>query len=42
MPVVGLGVRKRFVWACGPAEMTRPREVLAHGEQWRPYRTTAS
>jgi len=42
LPVDDFGVRKGFSRAYGLAAMPKPKELLAHGEQWRPYRTVAS
>lgn len=36
------GIKKGFARAFGLAELPKPREVLAHAERWRPYRTVAS
>ena len=41
-PVTDFGVRKGFALAYGLKELPTPRELLAHGEKWRPHRTTAS
>jgi len=41
LPVDDFGVRKGFSRAYG-LQMPKPKELLAHGEQWRPYRTVAS
>lgn len=41
-PIDDFGIRRGFALACGLKEMPRPRELLAHGEKWRPYRTAAS
>jgi DNA-3-methyladenine glycosylase II len=42
LPVDDFGVRKGFAAAYGRGEMPKPREILAHGERWRPYRTLGS
>lgn len=42
LPVDDYGVRKGFMLAYGLPQMPRPRELLAHGERWRPWRTVAS
>ena len=42
LPVDDFGVRKGFMRAYGCAEMPKPKEIRAHGEKWRPYRTVAS
>lgn len=42
LPVDDFGVRAGFRAAFGWNEMPRPKEVLAHGEKWRPFRTTAA
>ena len=42
LPVDDFGVRKGFMRAYGLAEMPKPKELLSHGEKWRPYRTMAS
>ncbi|HXM53806.1 MAG TPA: DNA-3-methyladenine glycosylase 2 family protein [Candidatus Dormibacteraeota bacterium] len=41
-PVDDLGVRKGYALAHGLAEAPKPRELLALGEPYRPYRTTAA
>ena len=41
-PVDDFGVRRGFALACGLEEMPKPKELLKHGERWRPYRTAAS
>ena len=41
-PVTDFGVRKGFMLTYGLKEMPAPKELLAHGERWRPHRTTAS
>jgi DNA-3-methyladenine glycosylase II len=42
LPVSDLGVRKGVQLTYGGAELPSPREVLARGERWRPYRSVAS
>jgi DNA-3-methyladenine glycosylase II len=42
LPVTDFGVRKGFALAYGLSDLPSPRELLAHGERWRPHRTTAS
>lgn len=42
LPADDFGVRNGFRVAFGLPEMPKPKEVLAQGERWRPYRTTAS
>jgi len=42
LPVDDFGVRKGFMRTYGLLEMPKPKEVLSHGEKWRPYRTMAS
>ncbi len=44
LPATDLGVRKGYqlVFAPGTAELPAPRSILAHGQDWRPYRTVAS
>jgi len=42
LPVHDLGVRKGWSVAYGKPHMPTARELLAFGEQWRPYRTVAS
>jgi 3-methyladenine DNA glycosylase/8-oxoguanine DNA glycosylase len=41
-PVTDYGVRKGFARTFGWKELPTPRELLEHGERWRPYRTTAA
>ena len=36
------GIRKGFAKMHKLAELPKPRELLAHGERWRPYRSVAS
>lgn len=42
LPVDDFGVRNGFRRAFALPEMPKPKELLAHGERWRPYRTTAA
>ena len=42
LPATDYGVRKGFAFAYGWKELPSPKELLAHGEKWRPHRTTAS
>ena len=42
LPVDDFGVRNGYRLAYGLDEMPSPKELLAAGERWRPYRTTAS
>ncbi len=42
LPVDDFGVRNGYRIAFGLDEMPKPKELLALGEAWRPYRTTAS
>jgi DNA-3-methyladenine glycosylase II len=42
LPVHDLGVKKGWSVTYGKAHMPRPKELLAFGEQWRPYRSIAS
>ena len=42
LPVTDYGVRKGFALTYKLPELPTPKELLAHGERWRPYRTTAA
>lgn len=42
LPVHDFGVRNGFRHAYQRRELPTPKELLAHGERWRPWRTTAS
>lgn len=42
LPVDDFGVRSGFGHAYMKGKMPKPRELLAHGEKWRPHRTTAA
>ena len=42
LPADDFGLRTGFRHAYRRRRLPTPKEVLAHGESWRPYRTTAS
>jgi DNA-3-methyladenine glycosylase II len=42
LPVHDLGVKKGWSITYGKKHMPKPKELLAFGEYWRPYRTVAS
>jgi len=42
LPIHDLGVRKGWAITYGKKQLPKPRELLAFGERWRPYRTVAS
>jgi 3-methyladenine DNA glycosylase/8-oxoguanine DNA glycosylase len=42
LPVTDFGVRKGFSLTYGLEDLPHPRDLLAHGERWRPYRSIAS
>ena len=42
LPIHDLGVQKGWSIAYGKKHMPKPKELLAFGERWRPYRTVAS
>jgi DNA-3-methyladenine glycosylase II len=42
LPVGDLAVRKGFAVVYGLKEQPRPKELLNHGELWRPFRSVAS
>jgi DNA-3-methyladenine glycosylase II len=42
LPVHDLGVKKGWAVTYGKKHMPKPKELLAFGERWRPYRTVAS
>jgi DNA-3-methyladenine glycosylase II len=42
LPATDFGVRKGFALTYGLKELPSPKDLLAHGEKWRPHRTTAS
>jgi 3-methyladenine DNA glycosylase/8-oxoguanine DNA glycosylase len=41
-PVTDYGVRQGFARTYGWKELPTPKELLAHGEKWRPHRSTAA
>jgi len=41
-PVTDFGIRKGFAIAYGLKELPHPKELIAHGERWRPHRSTAA
>src|SRR6202171_6262640 len=41
LPIHDLGVKKGWSVTYGKKHMPKPNELLAFGEQWRPYRTVA-
>ena len=41
-PVDDYGVRKGFAKTFGKRKLPTPKELMKHGEKWRPYRTTAA
>src|SRR5467141_3107771 len=41
-PIHDLGVKKGWAITYGKKHMPKPKELLAFGERWRPYRTVAS
>ncbi len=41
-PVTDFGVRKGFAITFGRAELPSPKELLEHGERWKPFRSMAS
>ncbi|MEP6663935.1 MAG: DNA-3-methyladenine glycosylase [Verrucomicrobiota bacterium] len=41
-PITDYGVRKGFALTYKLDALPSPKELLAHGEKWRPYRTTAA
>jgi len=41
-PVTDYGVRKGFARIYGLGDLPSPKELLAHGEKWRPYRSIAA
>src|SRR3989475_6470097 len=41
-PIHDLGVKKGWSITYGKKHMPKPKELLAFGERWRPYRTVAS
>jgi DNA-3-methyladenine glycosylase II len=42
LPIHDLGVKKGWSVAYNKKHMPRPKELLAFGERWRPYRTVAA
>jgi DNA-3-methyladenine glycosylase II len=42
LPIHDLGVKKGWSITYGKKHMPTPKELLAFGERWRPYRTVAS
>jgi DNA-3-methyladenine glycosylase II len=42
LPVDDFGIRAGFRAAYGGRALPTPRALLAHGERWRPYRSTAA
>jgi DNA-3-methyladenine glycosylase II len=42
LPIHDLGVKKGWSVTYGKKHMPKPKDLLAFGEQWRPYRTIAS
>jgi DNA-3-methyladenine glycosylase II len=42
LPAADFGVRKGFMLTYGLADLPTPKQLLAHGELWRPYRSVAS
>ncbi len=42
LPVSDYGVRKGFMLTYRKPDLPTPKELLAHGERWRPYRSIAS
>jgi DNA-3-methyladenine glycosylase II len=42
LPIHDLGVKKGWSVTYGRKRMPKPKELLAFGERWRPYRTVAS
>ena len=42
LPIHDLGVQKGWSITYGKKYMPKPKELLAFGERWRPYRTVAS
>jgi DNA-3-methyladenine glycosylase II len=42
LPIHDLGVKKGWSVTYGKKHMPAPRELLAFGQRWRPYRTVAS
>jgi len=42
LPIHDLGVQKGYALTYGKKFVPKPKELLAFGERWRPYRTVAS
>jgi 3-methyladenine DNA glycosylase/8-oxoguanine DNA glycosylase len=42
LPVTDYGVRKGFAVTYGWRELPTPKELLEHGERWKPHRSTAA
>jgi DNA-3-methyladenine glycosylase II len=42
LPIHDLGIKKGWSVAYGRKHMPKPKQLLAFGERWRPYRTVAS
>lgn len=42
LPATDYGVRSGFAIVYGLKDLPSPKELLAHGERWRPYRSVAS
>ena len=42
LPIHDLGIKKGWSITYGKKHMPKPKELLAFGERWRPYRTVAS
>jgi DNA-3-methyladenine glycosylase II len=42
LPATDYGVRSGFALVYGLKELPSPKDVLRHGERWRPYRSVAS
>jgi DNA-3-methyladenine glycosylase II len=42
LPIHDLGIKKGWSVAYGKKHMPKPKQLLAFGERWRPYRTVAS
>jgi len=42
LPTTDYGVRSGFSLVYGLKDLPAPKDLLAHGERWRPYRTVAS
>jgi DNA-3-methyladenine glycosylase II len=42
LPVSDYGVRQGFMHVYRKKELPTPKELFAHGERWRPYRSVAS